>query len=211
MQAFVENDVGMAFDHGSAAWVFDLDHWGVCGQGPDEAAALADLAVRVGSAVIVAERIRGDERAFLRDRRPATDQEWATTLTVLAAVRPQTIAFVQSHPELLDRDDPNRALPEFAGWRTLRQMAWHIADTESRYYLPMAGLPGKQGVSDLLEELGSSHDHVTAVITSMAPDIDVATEGTEWTSTKLLRRLAWHERGELEAMTAMAERLEAAC
>lgn len=119
----------MAFDHGSAAWVFDLDHWGVCGQGPDEAAALADLAVRVGSAVIVAERIRGDERAFLRDRRPATDQEWATTLTVLAAVRPQTIAFVQSHPELLDRDDPNRALPVFAGWRTLRQMARHIADT----------------------------------------------------------------------------------
>lgn len=211
VRPFVENDVSMAFDRGSGAWVFDLDHWGVCGQGVNEASALADLAVRIGSDVTVAEQTRGDERAFLRDHEPASDGERAATLAILAAVRPRTTAFVRSHPELLGQDDSNRVLPGFARWRTLRQMAWHIADTESRYYLPMTGLPDRPRAGDLLDELRASHEHVIAVITSMASNIDVTTQGSEWTSTKLLRRLAWHERGELEAMATVAKRLASAC
>lgn len=46
---YVENDVGMAQDHASAAWSFDLDHWGRCGQGGDERSVLLDLHATTGS------------------------------------------------------------------------------------------------------------------------------------------------------------------
>lgn len=208
MQCYVEYGVDMAFDHGSAAWSFDLRHWGCCGQGIDESSALADLRRRTGSGSVVVERIRGDERAFVRDRRPATDGERAATLTVLATVRPRTIALIESCPDsILDADHPDRVLPAFARWRTLRQMAWHIADTESRYYLPMVGLRTRPRAEELLDELRASHSHVMAAAATLPPDIDVITDDVEWTTVKLLRRLAWHERGELEAMAALAARL----
>ncbi len=43
---YVESGVGGHIDNATQAWMFDLDHWGTCGQGDDEAAALADLARR---------------------------------------------------------------------------------------------------------------------------------------------------------------------
>jgi hypothetical protein len=59
---YVENDVGLAFDHGTAAWVFDLDLWGVCGQGPDECSALIELRRQIPAHVelAVAERSCAD-------------------------------------------------------------------------------------------------------------------------------------------------------
>lgn len=208
MRAYVEIGVAMAYDRGSAAWTFDLRHWGECGQGRDEAAALADLSARTAEEPVVAERIHGDERTFRRDRDPATDAERLATVAVLTDVRALTIAYLESCPDdLLDAQDPDRVLPGFARWRTLREMAWHVADTESRYYLPMAGLAGRARGHDLIEELRLSHRHVIDAISAMPADLDVITDGTEWTATKLLRRLAWHERGELDAMRALAERL----
>jgi hypothetical protein len=42
--AYLEADVGMADDHTTAAWTFDLDLWGRCGQGMDEHTALSVIA-----------------------------------------------------------------------------------------------------------------------------------------------------------------------
>lgn len=125
----------MAFDHWTAAWAFDLDLWGVCGQGPDETYALIDLRRQIPGDVkmVVAERVRGDEQAFPRDYRPSTAEERQTTLAILAETRPLTIELVRSCSDaLLDWDEPTRVLPSYARWRTPRQIAWHIADTESR-------------------------------------------------------------------------------
>jgi hypothetical protein len=98
-------------------------------------------------------------------------------------------------------------LPPWASWRTLRQMAWHVADTESRYYLPRLGLAGRPREADLLGELQRSAEHVRAAVSSVAPTRLRRSGGEVWTTTKLLRRLAWHERGELVVMRQLAERV----
>jgi hypothetical protein len=107
---------------------------------------------------------------------------------------------------VLDWDDPQRVLPPWAWWRTLRQMAWHVADTESRYYLPRLGLPSRRREADLLQELQRSAAHVHAAVQGVPAALLRRSDGEVWTTTKLLRRLAWHERGELEVMRRLAER-----
>ncbi len=204
--AYVEIGVSMAYDVGSAAWVFEPDTWGTCGQGTDEGAALRDLSRQLGSGtrLEVAERIRGDEQAFQRDRAAVEDVELERTLEILGRVRAETVDLLRSvPPDKLDAEDLQRSLPSFANWRTLRQMAWHIADTESRYYLPAAGLPAKPRSDDLFAELGESAAHVQRQLRSMPADLLVEARGEVWTAVKLLRRLAWHERGELAVMRGM--------
>ncbi len=214
LSAYVEVGVGAHVDNAVVAWAFDLDLWGVCGQGLQETSALEALtrvAARTRGApqqVAVVERIHGDEQAFRRDHQPVTSSERTQTLVILSAVREQTLALIAACPDLvLDWDDPKRVLPPWATWRTLRQMAWHVADTESRYYLPALGLPSRPREGDLLQELRRSAAHVQAAVSSVAPTLVVArSEGEVWTTTKLLRRLAWHERGELVVMRRLAER-----
>ncbi|HZD71926.1 MAG TPA: DinB family protein, partial [Actinomycetes bacterium] len=190
-----------------------LDLWGTCGQGLQEADAVAALEhaaarARGGAQQVVAvERIHGDEQAFARDHQPATPAEQTQTLAILRAARQQTLALVSACPDaVLDWDDPQRVLPPWASWRTLRQMAWHVADTESRYYLPRLGLTGRPREADLLEELQRSAAHVQAAVGSVPPALLQRSGGEVWTTTKLLRRLAWHERGELVVMRQLAER-----
>lgn len=207
--AYIEDDAGLADDHSTAAWAFDLDLWGRCGQGPDEDSALAALSIDIGHQVlpVVAEHITGDEQAFQRDLQPATDPERAVTLAILSAARQETLTLVTSSPpEVLDFDEPTRALPAWAGWRTLRQMAWHLADTESRYYLPSLGVPIRPAESDLITELSASARHVQAVVSAMPADLIHRAGGEVWTTTKVLRRLAWHERSELVTMRQLAGR-----
>lgn len=206
---YVEADVGMALDHTTVAWVFDLDLWGRCGQGVDEPTALAALAAEINEPIRpeVVERITGDEQAFRRDEQPATDAERATTVAIHAAVRRETIGLLAGcSPEVLDFDDPARVLPTFAKWRTLRQMAWHLADTESRYYLPGVGLPARKREADLMAELTGSARHVQEAVWSVPADLICRADGEIWTTTKLLRRLAWHERSELTTMRRLATR-----
>ncbi len=207
---YVENGIGMADTLESSAWVFDLDRWGRCGQGGSEAAALRDLRRALSGPVeiVVAERIEGDEGAFARDRVPCTDRERQATVAILREIRPQTIALLRSCSDAqLDFDDPQRVLPSWARWRTLRQMGWHVADTESRYYLPNLDVGYRERAADLFEELQLSAEHVQRVVEVMPADLVVeGPEGT-WTSTKVLRRLAWHERGELAAMRAMLAKM----
>ena len=211
VSAHVENGAGMAYDSGSAAWVYDLDLWGVCGQGRDEEEALRELRTMVGSDIdVVVERVEGDEHAFTRDLLPCTPDERAKTLTILEEARPGTVELLRSCTEAeLDFDDANRTLPRFASWRTLRQMGWHIADTESRYYLPATGLPAKPRTEGLFEELGQSARHVSAQLRAVSHDLVVAVDGETWTTVKLLRRLAWHERAELEVMRTMLHKARA--
>jgi hypothetical protein len=314
VDVYVESDAGMAEDHFSAAWTFDLDLWGLCGQGPDERTALASLAAEVaphlasrdlvshrpashnpashnpashnpasrnpgsrnpgsrdpatfnpatympatyvpaayvpatfnpatfnpatfnpatyvpaacepaiggpaigGPRLVVVERITGDEQAFLRDRKAATAAERRATLTILDAARRETLALIQTCPRaVLDFDDPDRVLPSWARWRTLRQTTWHLADTECRYYLPSVGRPSRPADPDLITELVISGQHVRAAVATMAADMVRPHDsrhdaddrpGVEvWTTTKVLRRLAWHERSELVTMRRLARR-----
>lgn len=214
MRAYVDQHAGMAQDGWSAAWTFDLERWGTCGQGPDGAAALADLATRCGlgaaaaddGALQVAERVdrprSGAETVFARDRVPASEEEREATLAILERARARTLELVRgAPPRVLAYRDPDRVLPPYAWWHTVGQVALHIADTESRYYLPLLGLPTRERAGDLVTELEESGAHVRRVVSRMAPDLAASSDRHgSWTSVKVLRRLAWHERGELEVL-----------
>ena len=219
MRAYVDQRAGMAEDGWSAAWTFDLEHWGTCGQGPDDDAALADLAARCGlgaealdaGTLQVAERVdrakTGDETVFDRDRVPATEAEREATLAILDVMRARTLELVRgAPPSVLAYRDPHRVLPVYAWWQTVGQLALHIADTESRYYLPLLGLPPRERASDLVTELEESGAHVRRVVSRMEPDLaSTSDRHGSWTSVKVLRRLAWHERGELEVLARLVE------
>lgn len=207
VRTYVETGVAMAYERAAAAWVFDPDVWGRVGQGLEESSAVAALRAEIENAcghdltLVVVERAYGDEQVFDRDRAAATHAEIAATLGVLTAARHETLALIRGCPDhVLDRDDPDRTLPSWARWRTLRQLAWHIADTESRYYLPSLGLPARIRGDDLVAELVDSAAHVREHVLSMDRDRVVEADGEVWTTTKLLRRLAWHERSELRVM-----------
>jgi hypothetical protein len=210
LRVYVESDVSMADDHVTAAWVFEVDVWGRCGQGCDEAGALAALRAELdepgpGVGLVVVERIVGDEQAFDRDRVPATAAERAATVMVLDAARRETLGLLSGLPDaVLDHDDAARVLPEWATWRTLRQMAWHLADTESRYYLPSLGLPARDRHPDLVTELAASAAAVRKAVLTMPADLVRHRNGQAWTTTKVLRRLAWHERCELRVLHHLA-------
>jgi hypothetical protein len=181
--AYIEADVGMADDHTTAVWAFDLDLWGRCGQGVDEDSALTALCIDIGHQVqpVVVEHITGDEQAFQRDLQPATDAERTTTLAILTATRRETLTLMTaSPPDVLDFDDPTRTLPAWARWRTLRQMAWHLTDTESRYYLPSLGLPTRPPEPDLITELSASARHVHATVSTMPADLIHHDHGEIW-------------------------------
>jgi len=155
--------------------------------------ALLDLQRILGrdAQLAVAERVHGDERAFARDRLRCTQDERRVTLAILDAIRPQTIALLQACSDAeLDWDDPERVLPSYAGWRTLRQMAWHVADTEGRYYLPSLGLGYRERAPGLMDELRLSGDHTRQLVETMPSDLVTEGEHGVWTTVKVLRRLA---------------------
>ncbi len=201
---YLEAHVGGHTDDATQAWLFELDYWGRCGQGEDEASAVEALCRPIGLStadVEVVDRISGDEQAFARDHVPATAAELTATTAILVAVRAETTDLIaQATADELDWDDPERILPRWASWRTLRQMGWHIADTESRYYLSALGMPAPPRETDLLGELRQSADHVLRTLEFLPPALSVDEQGEQWTTTKVLRRLAWHERAELGVM-----------
>lgn len=205
-ELYVESGVGMAFSDGAAAWSFAADHWGVCVQARSADEAVATWTERFGPAWVT-EVIHGDEQAFSRDYQEVSDHEIAITLAILEKQRHRALACLDRLDEgTLDRDDPGRVMPSWARWRTIRQMLWHICDTESRYYLPMTGLPARESATALHTELIESHRHVAGVLVDMRRDLVHHAGGEIWTSTKLLRRLAWHERGELDAIDDLLTR-----
>jgi hypothetical protein len=81
---------------------------------------------------------------------------------------------------------------------------WRPTPTESRYYLPSLGPPARPRLFDLLDELTASAEHVRRTLRTVPPDLYRTDHGQTWTTTKVLRRLAWHEPSELITMRALA-------
>ena len=211
MRVYVESGVNLGGTDETVAWTFDLRHWGLCGQGSSEHEAVAALleVTRETDAEVI-ERIDGDERAFDFDRRLPLLEERRLTLEILAAARPTTIDLVRGATDAqLDWVDPDRGLPEWATWQTARQLAWHIVDCESRYYLPRTGCSYREPASNLIDELFESEQHVRRTIMELpAETLAHETEAEVWTSVKLLRRLAWHERGEIVVLRELLKKTE---
>ena len=189
----------MTYDSGAAVWSFDPTRWGVCVQAPTRGEALATWRRRFGAADVVG-LVEGDEQAFERDHEPASDLELVLTTDVLARQRERALTTLARLPPVVLDDDPAQELPGWARWRTILQRLWHVCDTESRYYLLRAGLPTRPRAPTLEHELRRSAAHVRDVLASMPRAAVHRTDGEVWTSTKLLRRLARHERGELDAI-----------
>ena len=214
----VESGTGAHIDDATVCWVYQPEHWGLCGQGSDEASAVEDLRGRAlesfedflsrhgaSSPAVelaqVVERIHGEEEAFELDREPATDEDLERTLTMLRWARQDLLSLVTaSSPDELDWVDAERVMPSWATWRTARLTAWHVADTESRYYLAMLDVPPPPRADDLLVELTRSQAHVASRLPGLPRDLVVERGGEVWTTRKILRRLAWHERGEIDAI-----------
>lgn len=153
----------------------------------------------------------GNELAFDRDRAPAHPDELALTQCLLATARAETIRLVAAASDAeLDWDDPRRRLPAWARWRTPRQLAWHVADVESRYYLAALGVPPPPRAADLLAELRASAAHVQVSLDQLVPGRSGGPIRGEWTPVKVLRRLAWHEAGELVVLRRLLSRARCA-
>lgn len=224
---YVETGVGGHTDDAVQVWTFEVDLWGLCGQGLTEQEAIDALRGPAWRSLrsflhrhgedcppvadsSVAERVHGDERAFDRDRVPAREDELERTLQILEWARAELVHLLEDATDAeLDYDDPERHLPAWATWRTPRQMAWHIVDTESRYYLPALGIEPPPRADDLWEELERSTAHVRRVLPTLPPDLSAEHSDQVWTTTKVLRRLAWHERGELDVMRELLDRARA--
>lgn len=219
MRVYVETGAGLHRHGATGAWTFDLPYWGLVGLGNDETSALVALEVATGHPVdtlIVAERVNGNERAFARDHEPATADEFAMTQCLLDNARDETTRLVSAASAAeLDWHDPARRLPDWAPWHTAHQLAWHIADVESRYYLTGLGLPARPRATDIVTELRESYAHVRATLRNLPADLVNHHNGTEWTTVKVLRRLAWHETGELVVIHRLLARarfaLQTAC
>jgi hypothetical protein len=60
--------------------------------------------------------------------------------------------------------------------------------------------------ADLLTELRESHVHVRTTLRELPPDLVHHRNRKEWTTVKVLRRLAWHETGELVVLQRLLAR-----
>lgn len=200
MDVFVDAGPAMSALGEVAVWSFDLDHWGECGQGVDEAAALANLARRTGNIQQrIVDRITTArlEQVFTADLLPATDEQIAATSEALRHERALTTALIsRASAQQLDAVDDDVAQPSWMRWRTAAAVAWHIADTESRHYMRLLGAGERAAVPDLLVELEQSGAWIQDRLRTI-PRSAVMQHRTEtWTTVKVLRRLAWHERVE---------------
>lgn len=150
-----------------------------------------------------------DEGAFDFERQPATPMERARTLELHGWARADLLEMLHdASDEQLDWADPERELPDWAWWDTPRKMAWHCAITESRYYLGRLGVAAPQPfaaltspfpvprTTELMELLAISQEHVRRWIERLPDDLVVQKHDEVWTTRKVLRRLAAHERGE---------------
>ncbi|MGH9038058.1 MAG: hypothetical protein ACRD0O_20050 [Acidimicrobiia bacterium] len=62
----------------------------------------------------------------------------------------------------------------------------------------------------LIPKLRQSYEHVLTTLAQLPPQLMTEQRGELWATTKVLRRLAWHERSELEAMRQLLVKARAA-
>jgi hypothetical protein len=108
----LEFGVGAHVDDVTLAWVHDVRRWALCGQGVDEASALADLTARAHPSYArilerhgeiaralegleIVERIHGDELTLHRDHGLAADEELQRTTEILAYAREELVALIE--------------------------------------------------------------------------------------------------------------------
>ena len=150
-----------------------------------------------------------EEGAYDFERESARVDERARTLELHGWARADLLKMLRdAAEEELDWADPDRELPSWAWWDTPRKMAWHCAITETRYYLGRLGIAPPDpfaaltrplpapSTSDLLELLFISQEHVRLWVERLPDCLVVETEDEVWTTRKVLRRLAGHERDE---------------
>jgi membrane associated rhomboid family serine protease len=148
--------------------------------------------------VRIAERVHGDEVLFTWDRVAATPEETRETRRLLQWSREDLLEAVESLPaDALDWDPPYRTLPDWATWKTIRQILEHVARTEVGYYLPWIGYAPTldlEGEELLPRSRGETLRFLEGL--EQAPDrLRLAERGGEaWSVRKVLRRLVWHER-----------------
>ena len=150
-------------------------------------------------AVRIAERVEGDEVLFASDRAAASPAAIRETRQLLQWTRTDLMQVVERLPAgALDWDPPDRTLPDWATWRTIRQILEHIARTEIGYYLPWIGY-SQEGLLDEGEELlHRSRAATLRFLERLESESDrlrfVERGGEAWSVRKVSRRLVWHER-----------------
>jgi len=152
--------------------------------------------------VEVAGRVAGNEVLFGTDRDPATPAEIDSTLRLLACSRADLLGSLEALPrDAFDWDPPYAHFEAWASWRTIRQILAHIANTETRYYLPTIGhetrLAPASGEGDWRAYLAAHRAETSACLELLrdSPDLLRLREepDDQWSVRKVLRRLVWHE------------------
>ncbi|MFD1713732.1 DinB family protein [Amnibacterium flavum] len=206
MRAYVEVHTDETGGMSSRAWTFDLGFWGTARTAETAVGALAMLQRSTGAPTIeLEEQVDDFDPSFARDLEPATPGERATTMEILERARARTLELVEN-AEWWQLSRPSNEVPDIdpLGYASAGDLVRAFADKESRVYLPALGFEPREPLPDLVDELEASHEHVMRVVASL-PDvlISVTPDGGEWTSVKLLRMLAWHERAHLGLLEAL--------
>jgi hypothetical protein len=154
----------------------------------------------VDRAVRVVERVHGDEVLFSRDAEPCEVDEIDLAIRLLTASREDLIETVSSlPPDALDWEPPYRSFAAWATWKTVRATLAHIANTETRYYLPSVGheprLPPAPVDGGWREFLPEHREEATRFLRGMHDAADRArvSQDGDWSLRKVLRRLVRHE------------------
>ncbi|MHC4162691.1 MAG: DinB family protein [Planctomycetota bacterium] len=163
-----------------------------------------------GSVEIV-ERVRGDEVLLAWDRAEASAAEVRRARQLLQWSRADVIQVVSRLPsQALDWDPPHRPFPEWATWKTVRQILAHIAQTETGYYLRWIGhSPAHRDPAATWRELlQHSRAETSRFLERLEHDADrlrLVEERVEaWSVRKVLRRLVWHERLHFKSIRRIA-------
>ena len=148
----------------------------------------------------VVETVRGGEVLFKPDRQSASPAEVDLAIRLLGATRSDLLALLRGLPDgVLDWDPPYERFEEWATWRTVRQIAAHVANTETHYYLANIGFEPANEPLTLYgfwqEDLADRRAAVIRFLNDLAESGDRlrVDEAGEWSVRKVLRRLVWHE------------------
>ncbi len=207
---------GEPHDPGWQAWCLDL--LGFATWAPNEAEVMAKLPAKLAehanwlrrhdeplpalrTDITVAERAHGDELLFGPDHQPARGEEIDLTLRLIGHSRRDLLGSVSRLPDqLLDWDPPYQHFPNWADWRTIRQVIRHIALCEVGYYLRWIGfdpITARQPPPDWRDLLEASRADTLRCLDSLKTAADrarlVEARGEAWSVRKVLRRLVWHE------------------
>ena len=149
----------------------------------------------------IIEEVTGDEVLFTPDYLPATAEEIGLAIRLLQATRADLVSVLgEAPPGALDWDPRYQGFLPWARWRSVRQVAAHLANTETHYYLGAIGFhPPWEPVPPEGEWPLFLADRRAAAIQFLddlkgASDLARVDPDAGWSVRKVLRRMIWHER-----------------